>query len=68
MPGWPAWPSARRGLAIWLAIAAAVVGVLSAIPHPGGWPIAIVLALAVSFVAYCLADIARAESVRGLPK
>ncbi|HSZ41406.1 MAG TPA: PLDc N-terminal domain-containing protein [Trebonia sp.] len=59
---------AARGLAIWLAIAGAFVGVLSAIPHPGAWPIAIGLALAVPFAAYCLADIARAESVRGLPK
>lgn len=59
---------AAVGLVAWLAVIFAAVLVLRAFPGAPGWPIALILALAVGFAGFCLADIARADSVRWLPK
>ncbi len=56
------------GLIVWLVLIFAAVSLLRAFPHPSGWPIIIVLAVAVAFDAFCLTDIARASQVRYLPK
>ena len=56
------------GLAVWLAIVAAVITLGRTLPDPYGWLIALGLALAVGFDAFCLVDIARAAQVRYLPK
>jgi hypothetical protein len=56
------------GFLIWLVVAAGVVALLRVFLGPPGWPLGVVLALAIGFDAFCLADIARAERVRFLPK
>jgi hypothetical protein len=56
------------GFLIWLVAAAGVVALLRVFLGPPGWPLGVVLALAIGFDAFCLADIARAERVRYLPK
>jgi Phospholipase_D-nuclease N-terminal len=38
------------------------------LPDPHGWLVALGLALAIGFDAFCLVDIARATQVRYLPK
>jgi hypothetical protein len=59
---------AALGFLIWLVVAVGVVALLRVFLGPPGWPLGVVLALAIGFDAFCLADIARAERVRYLPK
>jgi hypothetical protein len=62
---------ARRavlGLFIWLVVVLGAIAVISRHPGPPGWPVMVMLALAVGFDAFCLVDIARAAQVRYLPK
>ena len=59
---------ATIGLAVWLVIIFTAVSLLRAFPHPHGWTVVLILALAAAFVVYCLADIVRAPAVRYLPK
>jgi hypothetical protein len=56
------------GLVVWLVIVFGVITVTRARPDPGGWLVALGLALAIGFDAFCLVDIARAAQVRYLPK
>jgi hypothetical protein len=56
------------GLAVWLVIVFGFVNLMRAHPDVHGWPLMLGLALAVSFDAFCLVDIARAAHVRYLPK
>jgi len=56
------------GLVTWLVIVFGVITALRAHPDPHDWPFLLIVALAVSFDAFCLADIARAAQVRYLPK
>jgi Phospholipase_D-nuclease N-terminal len=56
------------GLTIWLAIVVGLITLGPRIPGPPRWLVALGLALAVGFDAFCLADIARAAQVRYLPK
>jgi hypothetical protein len=56
------------GLAVWLVSVFGAITLLRARPDPHGWPFLLIVALAVSFDAFCLADIARAPQVRYLPK
>lgn len=62
---------AVRGLLIWLIIVAIALGIFTLL-HPRGLPpvlpVALVLALAIGFDGFCLADIARAAQVRYLHK
>jgi nitrate reductase NapE component len=53
---------------IWLVVAVGVVALLRVLIGAPGWSLGVVLALAIGFDAFCLADIARAERVRYLPK
>ena len=56
------------GVGIWLSVGALFV-VLTSVFHPRGfWPPLAFLVAAVSFAAFCLADLARADEVRYLPK
>lgn len=59
---------ATIGVAIWLFVIFGAVSVLNAFPQSHGWPVVLGLMLAAGFVVFCLADIARASSVRYLPK
>jgi hypothetical protein len=62
---------ARRavlGFLVWLVVVSGAIAVISRHPGPPGWPVMLLLALAVGFDAFCLADIARAAQVRCLPK
>jgi hypothetical protein len=62
---------ARRavlGFLIWLVVVFGAIAVISRYPGPPGWPVMVMLALAVGFDAFCLVDIARAAQVRYLPK
>jgi hypothetical protein len=59
---------ATIGLASWLVIIFSSVSLLRASPHPHGWIVVLVLALAAAFAIFCLADVARAPAVRYLPK
>jgi hypothetical protein len=59
---------ATIGVAIWLVIIFTTVSLVRAFPRPHGWPVALILGLAVAFVVFCLADIVRAPAVRYLPK
>ena len=59
---------ALLGLLIWLVVAVGVVALLRVLLGPPGWPLGVVLALAIGFDAFCIVDIARAERVRYLPK
>jgi hypothetical protein len=56
------------GLIVWLVVIFAVVSFLRAHPDPGRLPAIIILTLAAAFDSFCLVDIARAPSVRYLPK
>jgi Phospholipase_D-nuclease N-terminal len=56
------------GAIAWLVVIFAGVSILRAYPHPRGWPVIILLVLAVTFDAFCVIDIARASQVRYLPK
>jgi hypothetical protein len=56
------------GLVAWLVIGFGVIALLRAHPDPRGWPVMLGLALAISFDAFCLVDIARSAEVRYLPK
>jgi hypothetical protein len=56
------------GVIAWLVAVFAFVALARAFPQSPGWPIIVGLALAVSFDAFCLVDIARASQVRYLPK
>ena len=59
---------AMAGLAVWLIVVSTVILVLRAFGHQSAWPFVVILALAGGFAAFCLADIARSQSVRYLPK
>jgi len=63
---------AVRGLLIWLVVVAAVLGLIVLLLRtrglPPSLPVMLVLALAVGFDGFCLADIARAAQVRYLHK
>ena len=59
---------AMAGVAIWLVVIFTVTLVLHAFGPQKVWPFIVVLALAGGFAAFCLADIARSQSVRYLPK
>lgn len=62
---------AVRGVLIWLVVVAAVLGLIALLHTrglPPNLPVMLVLALAVMFDGFCLADIARAERVRYLRK
>jgi Phospholipase_D-nuclease N-terminal len=56
------------GAAAWLVVVFSVIALLHTHPDPRGWPFLLVVALAIAFDAFCLADIARVERVRCLPK
>jgi hypothetical protein len=56
------------GIVVWLVIVLTAITLLRAHPDPRGWPLLLILALAVGFDAFCLVDIARAVQVRYLPK
>ena len=54
------------GFFAWLVV---VLGFITlARTRPGGWPLVLVVAMAVGLDAFCLVDIARAPQVRYLPK
>jgi len=59
---------ALLGLFIWIVIVVGFITLLRMNPDPHGWLVTLGLGLAISFDAYCLADIARAPQVRYLPK
>jgi len=62
---------AARGLLIWLVVVAGVLGLIAVLrTHglPRNLPVMLVLALAVGFDGFCLADIARSARVRYLRK
>jgi hypothetical protein len=59
---------ATAGVAIWLVVVSTLILVLRAFGPQHIWPFVLVLALAASFAAFCLADIARSQTVRYLPK
>jgi hypothetical protein len=59
---------AAVGFLAWLVIVFGTVALLRARPDPRGWPVILAVALAIGFDAFCLADIARADRVRYLPK
>ena len=77
-PGWrdgaiPVRPAATGsrltiGAIAWLVAVFGFVLLARAFPQSPAWPIIVGLALAVSFDAFCLVDIARASQVRYLPK
>jgi len=56
------------GIVVWLVTVFGFITALRARPDPHGWPFLLIVALAVSFDAFCLVDIARAAQVRYLPK
>jgi Phospholipase_D-nuclease N-terminal len=56
------------GAIIWLVIVFAAVASVRAFAQQPLWPVAIILALAAAFDAFCLVDITRAREVRYLPK
>jgi hypothetical protein len=49
------------GLGVYVVVVAGVVAVLTTHPDPRGWPFLLLVALAIAFDGYCLADIARAS-------
>jgi hypothetical protein len=59
---------ATVGLVIWLLLIFILIWLLRAFPNPHGWQLAVGLGLGAGFDALCLADIARADQVRYLPK
>jgi hypothetical protein len=62
---------ARRavvGFLVWLVVVLGFIAVINRHRGPPGWPVMLLLALAVGFDAFCLVDIARAARVRYLPK
>jgi hypothetical protein len=62
---------AVRGLAIWLIVVAAVLGLFALLRTrglPPTLPVMLVLVLAIGFDGFCLADIVRATQVRYMPK
>jgi hypothetical protein len=62
---------AVRGLLIWLVVVAAVIGLIAVLRTrglPPSLPVMLVLAMAVVFDGFCLADIARSARVRYLHK
>jgi hypothetical protein len=56
------------GLGVCVVIVAGLITVLATHPDPRGWPFRLVVALAIGFEIFCLADIARAGQVRSLSK
>jgi hypothetical protein len=56
------------GFLIWLAIVLGFIALTHERPDLHSWPLMLILALAVGFDVYCVADIARAAEVRYLPK
>jgi hypothetical protein len=62
---------ARRavvGFLVWLVVVLGFIAVINRHRGPPGWPVMLLLALAVGFDAFCVVDIARAAQVRYLPK
>jgi hypothetical protein len=56
------------GFLVWLVVVLGVIALVNVLPDPHGWPLAVGLALAIGFDAFCLIDIARSAQVRYLPK
>jgi hypothetical protein len=56
------------GMGIYLLVVVLTITVLALINPPGWWPIIPVFVAGAGFVAFCLADLARASDVRYLPK
>ena len=56
------------GFLVWLVVALGVIALVNVLPYPPGWPLALGLALAIGFDAFCLIDIAQSAQVRYLPK
>ena len=59
---------AVAGLVIWLLVVFTVISLVRAFPHVHGWQLILGIGLAAGFDVFCLADIARADQVRYLPK
>jgi hypothetical protein len=56
------------GFLIWLVIVLGFIALTRERPDLRGWPLMLILALAVGLDAFCLVDIARSAQVRYLPK
>jgi hypothetical protein len=56
------------GMGIYLSVAVLTFAVLALVHPHGWWPVIPVLVVGAGFVAFCLADLARASEVRYLPK
>jgi hypothetical protein len=59
---------ATVGLAVYLVLIFLVISLLRAFPDLEGWPLRLGLGLAAAFDACCIANVARADRVRYLPK
>jgi hypothetical protein len=56
------------GMGIYLSVAVLTIALLALVNPHGWWPIIPVFVAGAGFVAFCLADLARASEVRYLPK
>jgi hypothetical protein len=56
------------GIGFYLSVAALSIGFLALVHPHGWWPLIPVFVVGASFVAFCLADLARAREVRYLPR
>jgi hypothetical protein len=59
---------ATVGLAVYLVLIFLVISLLRAFPALEGWPLRLGLGLAAAFDVCCIANVARADRVRYLPK
>jgi hypothetical protein len=67
-PGAPVPLPVIAGVGIWLGLVVLTVALIAVFQPRGFWPLVPGLVLAAGFVAFCLADLARAGEVRYLPK